>query len=133
MAKRRSYNPGRWQTERERGQIARHAPAPAFDPIRPLGDVVAGVLRNLKIQAPEEGPGPMVEEWPSLVGEAVAKHSRPGRIQKAHLVVFVDSYVWLTELARYGKDQMLANLQKRFGRDKIKTLSYQLDPDGTKG
>jgi len=36
---------------------------------------------------------------------------------------------WLSELSRYSQKQILENMQKRFGRDKIRNVRIQLDPD----
>jgi len=129
MAKRQTYNPGRWQVERERGQIGLHKPPPPYDRTASLGSVIPGVMKRLGLEV-DAWLQELGEEWGTLVGAGVARHARPGRVQKNNLVVFVDSSVWLNELARYGKDELLANLQKRFGRDKVRSLSFQLDPDG---
>jgi len=56
-------------------------------------------------------------EWTKIVGEGVAKHTCPGRFDKKKLTVFVDSSTWLNELSRYGQKEMLANIQKRFGKE----------------
>ena len=72
----------------------------------------------------------LAEEWESLVGPQVAGHTRPGRIERKVLYVFVAHSAWLSELQRYGqKQQMLANIQARFGADRIKDLRLRLDPD----
>jgi predicted nucleic acid-binding Zn ribbon protein len=72
----------------------------------------------------------MVAEWPALVGKAVAAHCRPGRLEKGELTVFVDSSVWLNELVRYSRQQLLSNLQAKFGRNEVRSVRVQLDPDG---
>ena len=41
----------------------------------------------------------------------------------------MDHPAWLSDLSRYGQKQVLANLQKRFGADKIKSIHLQLDPE----
>jgi predicted nucleic acid-binding Zn ribbon protein len=132
MAKRQVYNPGRWQVERERAQIGLRKPPPAFDRTAAVGSVIPEVMKRLGLEV-DAWLGELGEEWTALVGSAVARHTRPGRVRRNNLIVFVDSSVWLNELARYGKDEMLANLQKRFGRDNIRSLSFQLDPDGDRG
>ena len=132
MGKQQLYNRGRWQVERERFQIGFRKPPPAFDRTAAVGSVIPGVMKRLGLEV-DAWLGELGEEWTALVGAAVAKHARPGRVQTNNLIVFVDSSVWLNELARYGKDEMLANIQKRFGRDKVRSLSFQLDPDGVKG
>jgi predicted nucleic acid-binding Zn ribbon protein len=68
-------------------------------------------------------------EWATVAGAGVASHSRPGRLERGNLTVFVDSSVWLSELSRYGQKQMLANIRRRFGESRVSTLSFRLDPD----
>jgi predicted nucleic acid-binding Zn ribbon protein len=70
----------------------------------------------------------MSDEWPGIVGADVAKHTRLGGFQNKNLTIFVDGSVWLNELVRYGRDKMLASLQKRFGADRITTVTLRLDP-----
>ena len=72
----------------------------------------------------------MCDEWVAIVGADVAKHTRPGGFQNKSLTIFVDSSVWLNELARFGRDKMLANVQKRFGADRITEVRLKLDPGG---
>jgi predicted nucleic acid-binding Zn ribbon protein len=67
-------------------------------------------------------------EWPELVGEAVAKHTRPGTLESGRLVVFVDSSVWLSEIRRYGMSQMLSNLRNRYGARRVRSVVLRLDP-----
>jgi len=73
--------------------------------------------------------GALEKEWARVVGQPVAKHTRPGCIEGERLVVFVDSSVWLNELRRYGMDKMLSNLQERFTSARIKSVVLRLDPD----
>ena len=70
------------------------------------------------------------DKWTEIVGEAVAAHTRPGRIEARVLYVFVDSSVWLNELKRYGAKSISGNLKRCFGEKRIKDVRFQLDPDG---
>ncbi len=67
------------------------------------------------------------KEWSALVGDLVAKHTRPGRLDQDRLIVFVDSSVWLHELSRYRETEMLTAVRDRFGA-KVRSLSLRLDP-----
>ena len=129
MARREPYNPGQWQVERERSQIQNRRPNPTTDRTVPVASVIPGIMKTLGLES-QLWLDRLAEEWPELAGKAVAMHTRPGRVQKGNLVVFVDSSVWLNELSRYGKGPMLAGVQKRFGADKIKSVSFLLDPEG---
>ncbi|MDD4870737.1 MAG: DUF721 domain-containing protein [Kiritimatiellae bacterium] len=125
---RKSYNKGRWQVERERFRIENHRPPEGIaDPLR-ISDAMAGVMKKLGLED-THWLTVLEDEWQKIAGEAVAKHTRPGRMEKKRLTVFVDSSVWLNELLRYGRRQMLLNLQNRFGKGKITSVSLVLDPD----
>ena len=71
----------------------------------------------------------LTSEWESLVGLPLAKHTRPGRYQYGTLYVYIDHPTWLSELSRFGQAEILLKLQERFGKDKIKKLRLQIDPD----
>jgi predicted nucleic acid-binding Zn ribbon protein len=120
---------GQWEAHRERCRIADRRPPPAFREAVPVGDVLPAVLERLGIGR-QEWLGALRKEWQTLVGDAVSRHTRPGRLEGRTLTVFVDSSVWLSELSRYGRSPMLANLQRRFGAEKIATVLVRLDPEG---
>lgn len=120
---------GRWQVERERHQIERAQPyVPARDAC-PIGEMMPGLMKKLGLQD-QHWLEVLAMEWDGLVGEALAGHTRPGRFQRKNLTVFVDNSVWLNELSRYGRKEMLSKLQQRFGEGKIKSLDLRLDPEG---
>ena len=117
----------RWQVERERHHIARTTP-PQPDCSAPIDSVVASVVKGMGLDQ-RFWEKELISEWESLVGPQVAKHARPGRLERKILHIFVDHPAWLSDLSRYGQKQVLANLQKRFGEEKIKGVRLQLDPD----
>lgn len=123
---------GRWAVERERGQIEDPAPPVEAAPVLRLGEALPAVMKRLGLAEPH-WLNVLEEEWPRLVGQAVARHTRPGRYERQAVTVFVDGSVWLSELSRYGRREMLANLQKRFGADRIRGVNLCLDPDGSGG
>lgn len=92
-----------------------------------LGDVLARLIPKLRLQE-SLWTQDLAQEWPTLVGVAVAAHARPGRVTGNVLTVYVDSSAWLNELARFGHRQMLANIRKRFGPGRIAELRFRLDP-----
>jgi predicted nucleic acid-binding Zn ribbon protein len=93
----------------------------------PLKQVLPDVVRELGI-AEAVWQNEIVACWPELMGEQLAAKTRPGRVAHGTLVVFVEHSVWLNELSRYGKKQMLERLQARFGRQRIRSIRLQLDP-----
>jgi predicted nucleic acid-binding Zn ribbon protein len=126
--RRRRYNRGRWRIERERHRLSNEEPAAGGNEV-PLAEVVAGLLR--KLGAAEHLWLREVEaKWTDLAGAAVAAHTRPGRYERDTLLVFVDSSVWLSELVRYGQNELLNKVRKRFPAQPLRSIRFQLDPEG---
>lgn len=122
------FSRGRWQVHRERCQLADGTPPSVSAEAVPIGGVIQRIMKTL------DAPTPVwfreiMDEWTLLAGATEAKHARPGRYQDGTLVVFVDGAVWLNELKRYWRTEMLRKLQERFGRENIRKLALQPDPD----
>ena len=128
MVKRRKFNRGSWEVQRERHRISRAEPPPPCSPASTVADVLPGLLKELGLEE-RVWQETVLREWPSLVGPQLAAQTRPGRLERKIFCVYVTSSAWLSELSRYGQKQILENLQKRFGSDKIKGIKLQLDPD----
>jgi len=92
-----------------------------------VGRIVRQLLGGLKLSA-EAWLQDVESEWPRTVGAAVAARTRPGRFEDGVLTVYVNHSVWYNELTRYGKADMLANLRRRYGDGRIRSLRLQLDP-----
>lgn len=102
-------------------------PPGAMDGGLAIGKLIEPFLKSIRIEEQAQLGG-LIEKWGEAVGKGVAAHSRPGRLSNRELTVFVDSSVWLSELQRYAQRELLANLQKAFGRDTIQKVRLQLDP-----
>ncbi len=73
----------------------------------------------------------LIEKWTELAGAEVARHTRPGKMEGATLVVFVTNSSWLFEMSRHGHRQLLKNIHRILGDEEIKKLRFQIDPDVT--
>ncbi|MBU0679319.1 MAG: DUF721 domain-containing protein [Verrucomicrobia bacterium] len=122
-------NKGRWELERERHQIDDERPPPPPEKTASVADHIPGFLQKLGLED-RMWEQVMLEEWFNLVGPQVARHARPGRVNRKVLHIYVTNSTWLNELARYMKDELLANIQKRFGKERITDIRFQLDPEG---
>lgn len=119
---------GRWQVQRERLHLDPDTRTyPAFMD-GALGDAVPELVRKLGL-ADSYWEHTLEREWPALVGEQVARRTRPGRMNRGVLYVYVSNSTWLAELNRMGLKQMLENVQRRFGESRIKSIRLQPDPD----
>ena len=125
--RRYKYKPVQWAVLREREQIAETKPPQGRPETTEAGQILEKVVKELGL-ASEHWLTRLTDEWPRLAGDVVARHTRPGRLDGKTLVVFVDNSVWLSELSRFGKEQLLDNIKKQAGR-RIKDLRLQLDPD----
>jgi TatD DNase family protein len=123
------YHKGRWAVARERMRIASPQPPAQDREAAALADALPTLMKRLGLDA-AHWMAELEECWRETVGGPVAQHTRPGRVERGRLTVFVDSSVWLNELARYGRATLLSALRKKFGAQRIKDLTLQLDPDG---
>jgi len=127
--RKRKYNHGKWAVQKERLHVSGPPPAPRSD-AHAIGDLVPNVMRSFGLEA-RVWESQICSDWTELVGEQVANHTRPGRLDNGCLYIFVSSSAWLSELMRYGKIEIEKKLQQRFGANKIRSIRFQLDPDGT--
>ncbi len=70
------------------------------DPI-PLGDSLSGVVRSLRGAAqasPVSAMGGVFGRWEEAVGDAIARHVQPIKLDGDRLVVEVDDPAWATQL-----------------------------------
>ncbi len=118
----------RWQVDRERFQLEERRPPAPYRVFTP-DQVLPAVMRKLGLEQPM-WEQVLTREWEALVGEQVARHTRPGRLQRNILYVYVANSVWLAELRQFAEKAMLEKLQAQFGRARIKGIRLQIDPDG---
>ncbi len=64
--------------------------------------------------------------WLNLVDPNIATHAKPAGLNKGTLFVNVDSSVWLDEIVRYRRKEILQRLQHAFGKDVIARISFRL-------
>jgi predicted nucleic acid-binding Zn ribbon protein len=55
----------------------------------------------------------------------VAAHAQPTGLNKGTLFVTVDSSVWLDEIVRYRRKEILTRLQSSFGKEMIQRISFR--------
>lgn len=125
--RRRRYNKGKWEVERERCRLEAKAPPDGIEDALPVGQSIALVMKRLGL-GQSHWLVELQEKWEVIVGKDVAEHSRPGRMEGKDLVVFVDSSVWLSELSRYWSAKMLTNIQKEFGKKHVAAIRFLIDP-----
>lgn len=64
--------------------------------------------------------------WSHLVDPVIAAHAQPAGLRNGTLFVNVDHSVWLEEIVRYRRREILARLQHAFGQDLVAKISFRL-------
>src|ERR1044071_1430955 len=76
---------------------------------------VLGTLRMDRRRSEAE----IVRVWNNSIDPSVTAHAQPTGINKGTLFVSVDSSVWLDEIVRYRRKEILDRLQNSFGREVV--------------
>lgn len=92
---------------------------------RKAGDLMPGVLAELRMDRRQD-EAEVVKVWNNLISPDVTAHAQPAGLNKGTLFVNVDNSVWLDEIVRYRRKEILNRLQFSFGRERIAKLSFRL-------
>jgi predicted nucleic acid-binding Zn ribbon protein len=68
----------------------------------------------------------VVKVWNHLIDPNIVAHAQPANLRKGTLFVNVDSSVWLSEIVRYRRKEILDRLQHSFGREVIARISFRV-------
>lgn len=93
--------------------------------VRSAGSVVSGVLRDLRLDQ-RQSETEIVKVWNRLLDSHLAAHAQPVGFHKGTLFVAVDSNVWLDEIVRYRREEILERLQAAFGSQLIRRISFRI-------
>ena len=92
---------------------------------RSANSVLPNVLAELRIDR-RRSEAEVVKVWNNLLDPNIVAHAQPTGLRKGTLFVTVDSHVWLSELVRYRRKEILDRLQHSFGRDLIARISFRV-------
>jgi len=92
---------------------------------RRVGDLVPQVLSGFRIDQ-RRGEVEIVKVWNELIDPNIIAHAQPVGLNKGTLFVNVDNSVWLSEIVRYKRKEILERLQHSFGREVVKRISFRL-------
>jgi predicted nucleic acid-binding Zn ribbon protein len=87
--------------------------------------VMPRVLTDMRIES-RRAEAEVVRVWNNLLDPNVVAHAQPAGLRKGTLFVTVDSSVWLAEIVRYRRKEILDRLQHSFGRDLIARISFRI-------
>jgi predicted nucleic acid-binding Zn ribbon protein len=90
-----------------------------------MADLIPAVLDKLGLDR-RRAEAEIVRVWNHLVDPNVTAHAQPAGLNKGTLFVTVDSSVWLSEIVRYRRKEILDRLQHSFGRELIARISFRV-------
>jgi hypothetical protein len=92
---------------------------------RTVGELVPQVLSGFRIEQ-KRGEIEIVKVWNDLIDPNIVAHAQPTGLHKGTLFVTVDNNVWLSEIVRYKRKEILERLQHSFGSEVIKRISFRV-------
>ena len=92
---------------------------------RRVGDVLSKVAADLRLDT-RCAEAEVVKVWNSLIDPNIVAHAQPAGLRKGTLFVNVDSNVWLAEIVRYRRREILDRLQHSFGKNLIQRISFRV-------
>jgi hypothetical protein len=92
---------------------------------RSVGDLMPKVLSGFRIEQ-KRAETEIVKVWNNLIDPNIVAHAQPTGLNKGTLFVTVDNSVWLSEIVRYKRKEILERLQHSFGSEVIKRISFRV-------
>jgi predicted nucleic acid-binding Zn ribbon protein len=92
---------------------------------RPVGSLMPQILSKLRMDK-RQSEAEIARVWRHLIDPVITAHAQPVGLNKGTLFVNVDSSVWLDEIVRYRRKEILDRLQHSFGRETIQRISFRL-------
>jgi len=87
--------------------------------------ILPRVLADLRMER-RQAEAEILHVWQSQMDPNIVAHAQPAGIRRGTLFVNVDSSVWLDEIVRYRRREILERLQNSFGRELISRISFRL-------
>ncbi|MSZ60804.1 MAG: DUF721 domain-containing protein [Actinobacteria bacterium] len=96
---------------------------PTGKPPRALNEVLGKLLRRMHVSDESSAIG-LFSGWRQIVGDQIADHAVPKRLEKRILVVEVDDPAWATQL-KFLESQLIATLRDNVG-DEVESLEIRV-------
>jgi len=96
-----------------------------IDHARHTADLMPAVMKKLGMDR-RQSEAEISKVWNELIDPLITSHAQPVGIRKGTLFVNVDSNVWLSEIVRYRRHEILQRLQHAFGPNMIARISFRV-------
>src|SRR5690349_19184922 len=81
----------------------------AMNPAKTMDGLLPGVLKTLRLDQ-RRVEAEIVRVWNNILDPNLAEHAKPDRLRNGTLFVLVDSNVWLDEICRYRRKEIIDRL-----------------------
>lgn len=92
---------------------------------RSLGQMIPKILTDLKLDQ-RLADTEVFKAWNLLMDPNLVAHAQPAALNKGTLFINVDSSVWLNEIVRYRRSEILERLQHAFGKETVAKISFRV-------
>ena len=92
---------------------------------RTTADLMPAVMKKLGMER-RQSEAEISKVWNELIDPIITSHAQPVGFRKGTLFVNVDSNVWLSEIVRYRRHEILQRLQHAFGPNLIARISFRV-------
>jgi len=92
---------------------------------QPAAAVMPQTLSHIRFDR-RRAEAEIVRVWNDLLDPNIVAHAQPTGLRNGTLFVTVDSSVWLSEIVRYRRKEILDRLQHSFGPTLIKKISFRV-------
>ena len=92
---------------------------------KPAAAVMPQVLSHIRFDR-RRAEAEIVRVWNDLLDPNIVAHAQPTGLRNGTLFVTVDSSVWLSEIVRYRRKEILDRLRHSFGRELIARISFRV-------
>lgn len=92
---------------------------------RPLADILPTVWNQLRLDQ-RLAESQLLLVWKQVIDPTVVQHAQPVGLVKGTLFVSVDSSVWLSEIVRYRRREIIERLQTAMGKELVQKISFRV-------
>jgi hypothetical protein len=90
-----------------------------------IADLIPRVVKQINLDK-KQSDLEILKVWNNLLDPNITAHAQPINLVRGTLFVKVDNSVWLNEIVRYRRREILSRLQTAFGPDLIQKISFRV-------
>lgn len=89
-----------------------------------VGDILERLLKSYGLDG-KLREWKAMEAWPQVVGEGIARHTKPEKVFRKRLYILVDSSAWMQQL-HFLKQDIVVKLNAAVGQEVVKEIHLKV-------